>query len=116
MPDKDPGLLGHLLNSPITQGIVAATLIAVLRGIYDRKQRWKRVLIEALLCGSLTAPGAKLVEMLAQAMAPGSLIVTETLPLAVGGAIGFLGVVELRRLAWRYLGIKVTDEPNQERK
>ncbi len=78
-----------------------AVVIAVLRAIYDGKEkRWIRILLEALICGGLTLAAASVIAWLD---------LPESLAIAFGGAMGFLGVIQARRLALRYLNIRVTD-------
>ncbi|WP_373874035.1 phage holin, lambda family [Pseudomonas tohonis] len=106
MHDKDPGFWQDVLASaqnlsPAWQGAVMAVVIAVLRAIYDGKEkRWIRILLEALICGGLTLAAASVIAWLD---------LPESLAIAFGGAMGFLGVIQARRLALRYLNIRVTD-------
>ncbi|MBO2926667.1 phage holin, lambda family [Metapseudomonas otitidis] len=106
MHEKDPGLWQDILAqvkdlSPAWQGFVMAFVIAVLRAIYDGKEkRWQRILLEALICGGLT---------LAASTAIAWFNLPESLAIAFGGALGFLGVMQARKLALRFLNIRVDD-------
>lgn len=114
MDGKDPGLwsafLAWLLEpSPTVQGFVMALLIAVLRLIYDRKAKWTRVLLEAVLCGLLAIAGFSIALLaitwlgLADKFQP--LLVH--LAVGVGGLIGFFGVEFVRGLAIKLLSIRL---------
>ncbi|WP_263139414.1 phage holin, lambda family [Pseudomonas sp. RIT-PI-AD] len=89
--------LWHALSiSAIWQGAIMASVVAVLRVLYDGKERrWTRILLEALICGALSRSASSLIEYMSW---PASVAV------AMGGAIGFLGVSSIRDLLSRWAG------------
>lgn len=115
MDAKDPGLWAALLEwlgqpSPTLQGFVMAMVIAVLRIIYDRKEKvWQRILLEGVLCGSLTVAGTSIAALILGFFWPQFQAPLGQLAVALGGAIGFFGVQALRSVVVKLLRIKVSD-------
>lgn len=102
MPEKDiitaawAGLTGL---SAATKGAVMATIIAVLRVMYDGKETDKaRMLLEALICGSLSLCATSVI---------GWLNMPADMSIAAGGAVGFLGVQTMRDFMMRWFGRQV---------
>lgn len=92
-------LLGQV--SPAWQGFFMAIVISVLRILYDGKEKkWQRIVLESLICGCLTLGVFAVIAWLKLPL---------FLSVAAGGAIGFLGVMQLRALALKYLNIRVSD-------
>jgi lambda family phage holin len=81
---------------------VLATLIAVLRVVYDGKEpRFLRRAMEACLCGAIAfglATGLEAME------------VPSGMATFIGGAIGLLGADKVREFAQRYVTAKVEKE------
>ncbi|PPC77923.1 phage holin, lambda family [Pokkaliibacter plantistimulans] len=103
MPEKEPQFwlaIWHALStSPTWQGAVMAAVISVLRVLYDGKEtKPVRLALEALISGALTLCSGSLIAWLG---------LPENVVMAVGGAIGFLGVATLRGLAIRWVGKQV---------
>lgn len=102
MPEKDPTLWAALwvglTTSPTWQGAIMASIIATLRILYDGKEtRWTRILLESLICGCLSLAASSGIEWLGW---PSSMAV------ALGGAIGFLGVTAIRDWLVKWAGKK----------
>jgi len=105
MPEKDPDLWAqvwlHLrlyLSNPLWQGAIMATVISGLRVLYEAKETSKRrILLESLICGGLSLSASSVIEWMEW---PSSLSV------AVGGAIGFVGVTVIREMIVKFLGRK----------
>jgi lambda family phage holin len=105
MPEKDPDLWAqvwlHLrlyLANPLWQGAIMATVISGLRVLYEAKETSKRrILLESLICGGLSLSASSVIEWMEW---PSSLSV------AVGGAIGFVGVTVIREMIVKFLGRK----------
>ena len=75
-----------------------ATIIAALRVLYDGKETRKiRIALESLICGCLSLAASSLIEWLGW---PSSMAV------ALGGAIGFLGVTTIRDWLLKWGGKK----------
>ena len=102
MPDKNPSFWASIwvaLNCPSWQGAIMATIISVLRVLYEGKETSKvRILLEALICGALSLSANSLIEWMDW---------PPKLAIAAGGAIGFLGVTAIRGIAMRVIGRKV---------
>ncbi|WP_295487980.1 phage holin family protein [uncultured Pseudomonas sp.] len=120
MLDKDPGLLAstlafvqagivQLAASGTAQGILAAAVISALRALYDGERRWVRVLIESLLCGALTGPASTLTAFGILWFKPDWTGTADSVATMVGGAIGFAGVMQLRKIIVKRLGLEATD-------
>jgi lambda family phage holin len=109
MPEKDPNNWAALFVlweslPPAIQGAIMAAVIALLRVLYDDKETTRtRIGLEAALCGclSLTCSSG-----LSWVGAPDSVAV------AIGGGIGFIGVTKLRELAISWLGKKAGKDAN----
>jgi lambda family phage holin len=101
MPDKNPSFWAGIwlaLNCPTWQGAIMATIISILRVLYEGKETSKvRILLEALICGALSLSASSLIVWMEW---PSSLSV------AAGGAIGFLGVTAIREIVVRVIGRK----------
>lgn len=115
MDTKDPGLWAAVLEwlgqpSPTVQGFLMAMVIAVLRVMYDRKEKaWQRILLEGLLCGVLAVAGTALAALVLGFFWPEFEAPLGRLAVAIGGALGFFGVEVVRRLAIKLLRIKLHD-------
>lgn len=84
---------------PEMQGFIMSFVIAILRLLYDAKEtRRMRIFLEGLICGGLTLCASYIIESMGW---------PESLCVAAGGAIGFIGVMQLRQMALKYLKIKV---------
>lgn len=100
MPDKPSTWvrIWLFLSDPLWQGVIMSVTVTLLRIMYDAKETSKRrIIFEALICGSLSLVASSLIEWMAW---PPSLSV------AAGGTIGFLGVTTIRELVTRFLGRK----------
>jgi len=99
MPTKDPNFWAYIVS--IFQGIevaIYASLVALLRVLFDAKEkRWQRIALEVLLSG-LIAKGA---DQIAIALGYSHLDV------AIGAAIGLLGVENIRYFGRKYLTKKI---------
>lgn len=107
MPEKDPSVWAVIwyavTDSATWQGAFMASVIAFLRVLYDGKEtRWTRIALESLICGCLSLCASS-------AMAWAGL--PESLSIAAGGAIGFLGVTTIREFLVRWAGKRVVDQP-----
>lgn len=115
MDTKDPSLWSALLEwlgqpSPTVQGFLMAVLIAVLRVVYDRKEKaWQRIALEGVLCGLLTVGGTSLAALALKFWWPQFEAPMAHIAVGIGGVVGFFGVEAVRRLAIRLLNIKLTD-------
>jgi lambda family phage holin len=100
MPDKDPNNWAALFAAldavpPSIKGAIMAFVIAVLRIIYDRQETSNvRIVLEAGICGCLS---------LSFSGALGWLGAPESVAVAIGGAVGFIGVTKIRELAINWL-------------
>lgn len=73
---------------PAVQGAIMAFVISILRVIYDREETsFVRIILEGLICGALSLTFGSLV---------GALGFSDSMQLAIGGAIGFMGVTQIR--------------------
>ncbi len=100
MPDKPDtwAKIWLALSNPLWQGVIMSITVSLLRVMYDAKEASKRrIVFEALICGSLSLVASSIIEWMAW---PSSLSV------AAGGTIGFLGVTAIRELVTRFLGRK----------
>lgn len=115
MDEKDPSLWGTILDwlldpSPALQGFLMALLIAVLRLIYDRKEKaWQRIALEGLLCGLLTVAGTSITALALSLWWPTFQAPVAQIAIGVGGTVGFFGVEAVRRAAVRLLNIKLRE-------
>ena len=93
MPDKDLAGLWAILPEPIRAAIIGA-LVAFLRVMYDggESSKWPRLLLECALCGAISLSVASLVSALG---------VVGEFDAAIGGAVGLLGVDQVRAWARR---------------
>lgn len=84
---------------PEWQGFIMSFFIAILRVIYDAKEtRPMRIFLEALICGGLSLCASTVI---------GWAGLPQSLSVAAGGAIGFIGVMKIREIALRYFKLKV---------
>lgn len=100
---KDPNLLLILYeiitNSSTWQGAIMASFIAVLRVLYDGKEtKLFRVILEALICGSLSLCITSIVDIFG---------LPQSAAITIGGAIGFIGVTTLRDFLLRMINKRV---------
>jgi lambda family phage holin len=97
MPEKDPGLWTLIFSvPPAIQGAVMAAVIALLRIVYDRKERKPiRILLEALICGALSLSATSMIDVFGW---------PPTVSVMIGGTIGFIGVEQMREFALRWIG------------
>ena len=107
MPTKDPGLWATIiefLRSVDMRGINVAfyaAAVAFLRIAFDeRERRWQRVILEVLLA-ALLAKGAE-----QAAVAFGY----SHIDIAIGAAIGFIGVDNLRYFGKKYFSKRIEGE------
>ncbi|MDF7630485.1 phage holin, lambda family [Erwiniaceae bacterium L1_55_4] len=77
--------------------ILLAMFMAVLRIAYTGGG-WRRMILEGLLCGALT---------LTVASGLGYLDWPRTATIAIGGAVGFIGVDSLRAFVLRFIGNRI---------
>lgn len=114
MSDKDPSVwavaIAWLQEPPaVLQGFVMALLIAVLRVIYDRKEKaWQRIALEGLLCGFLTIAGTALAALAIGFWFPSFQASMALISVGLGGTVGFFGVEVVRQLAIKVLRINLT--------
>lgn len=100
MPDKDPNIWAVLLATlqslhPSVQGAFMATFIALLRVVYDGQETNRtRMFLEAAICGCLS---------LSCSSALGWFGAPDTVAIAIGGGIGFIGVTKIREMALSWL-------------
>lgn len=117
--DKDPSSWGALValaqslnaqfGTSTVQGVLAAIITGALRSLYDGERRVLRVTLEGLLCGALTSPATAGTAWAIHWLAPSAEVPAEALPTMVGGAIGFIGVMQLRRIAMKKLNLEPAD-------
>ncbi|WP_210507487.1 phage holin, lambda family [Pantoea ananatis] len=84
--------------------ILLAMIMAVLRIAYTGGG-WRRMTLEGLLCGALTltvASGLAYIEW------------PRTATIAIGGAVGFIGVDSLRAFVLRFIGNHIGVENDNE--
>lgn len=80
-------------------GIMLAIIVAFLRVLADKEETsWQRILIEAFLCGSITASIISLVAFLDWNMSISGFI---------GGTVGLVGSVFVRSIARKIIVKKV---------
>lgn len=73
-----------------------AAVIALLRIVYDRKERKPiRILLEALICGALSLSATSMIDVFGW---------PPTVSVMIGGTIGFIGVEQMREFALRWIG------------
>lgn len=119
MDGRDPGLWTAILEwldqtPPAFQGFFMAMVIAVLRVMYDRKERaWQRIALEGLLCGLLTVAGTSLAALAIGFWWPHFQAPMAYVAVGLGGSVGFFGVEAVRRLAIKLLRIRLTDLDQQ---
>lgn len=103
MLQKDPNFLMTLYEmiskSTAWQGAIMASVIAMLRVLYEAKEiKPVQVILEAFICGALSLCATSIIDIIGL---PQSAAVT------IGGAIGFIGVTALRELLLKVLNKKV---------
>lgn len=96
MPNSPHTWMDLLASIPaVVWGFFMAFIVAILRVVYDKEETTRmRICLEALLCGFLTLAAASVITWLE---------LPESLSVAVGGAVGFIGTVKLREVALRYI-------------
>lgn len=117
MIDKDPNALAQLwqtlcnafASSSTLSGFATAFVISTVRSLYDGERRKLRILIEAFLCGCLTQPAALAAEAFMHWLAPAMEATSQGIATTVGGMIGFAGVMQVRRIAQKYLNLDAKD-------
>lgn len=102
MPNKDPTFIQMIytaiIGNNIIQGAIMSSVIAILRILYDEKKtRPTRIILEALICGTLALCVTGIIEFLDL---PDSAAIT------LGGAIGFIGTTALRDLILKSINRK----------
>lgn len=103
MQDKDPQSWAYIFSlwdavPASVKGAIMAFIIAILRIIYDRQETSNmRILLEAAICGGLSLSFSGAISWIG---AP------ESVAVAFGGAIGFIGVTKIRQLALTWLSKK----------
>lgn len=118
--DKDPSSWASIVaaahaaytgmtNSPTAQGVLTAVVVGALRSLYGGERRWLRVTLEGVLCGALTTPATSATAWALASLAPAWTGPADSLPTIVGGAIGFIGVMQLRKLAMAKLKLEPAD-------
>ena len=81
--------------SAATKGAMMAVIISFLRVAYDGKESSRvRMTLEALLCGALSLCATSLIAWVN---------LPEDMAIAVGGAVGFMGVTALRERILRII-------------
>ncbi|MEI7252822.1 phage holin, lambda family [Pectobacterium versatile] len=75
-------------------GVLLSIVVTGLRVAYTGGG-WKKMLLEAALCGALTLTIVSALEYLN---------LPKSLTMAIGGSIGFIGVEQIRGVALRFLG------------
>ena len=81
--------------SATVKGAVMAVLISILRVIYDGQEANRvRMVLEAIICGSLSLCAASIIRAVGM---------SDDTAIAVGGAIGFLGVQTMRDFVMRWM-------------
>lgn len=93
-PDLSELLQSWWRGETLSGAVAMAFLIALLRSIYGGSG-WKKMLLDALICGALTLTFAS---ALTYFSLPSSLSV------AIGGCTGFIGTDSLRALVLRFIG------------
>jgi lambda family phage holin len=105
MMDKDPtfwaaGWSFITSLSAATKGAIMAFFIAYLRIMYDGKEtRRIRTLLEALLCGSLSLCATSVIKWMS---------LPPDMAIAIGGAIGFVGVNTMREKIIKLVDRKIS--------
>ncbi|WP_176223537.1 MULTISPECIES: phage holin, lambda family [Lonsdalea] len=84
-------------------GVLLSIVMAILRIAYSGGG-WRRMLLEAPLCGAMTLTAVSSLDYFH---------LPPTLTIALGGAIGFLGVDQIRAAASRILGSRTGGTPPQ---
>jgi lambda family phage holin len=81
------------------QAIIAAVITATLRVAYDKSEKsWQRIGLEGLLCGCIAVglySGA------------GYLGLPPSIGVFIGSSVGFVGVVQFRTFALKFIGKKI---------
>jgi lambda family phage holin len=94
---QEHGGLVEFINAipPAVQGAIMAVVMAVLRVYYDAEETSAaRAALEASICGALTLASASALDW---AGAP------QQVAVAVGGAVGFVGVAKLREFLFTWI-------------
>ena len=100
MPEKDPAVWAAIWAaitglSATTKGAAMAVLISILRVAYDGQETNRvRMALEAIICGSLSLCAASIIRAVGM---------SDDNAIAVGGAIGFLGVQTMRDFVMRWM-------------
>lgn len=106
MPNKDPSFLQILYitmtESATVHGAIMASIIAMLRVLYDDKNtKPTRVMLEALICGALSLCITSLIEIFS---------LPDSASITIGGAIGFIGVTALRNFILKTINKRIDDQ------
>lgn len=101
MQDLIDGIKAAVDNvQPSAVGVLLAVFVSVLRVVYDREETsWVRILLESLICGSLTLAGGSAAEALGYG---------NGLYLFFGGVIGFMGSAAVRNFAYKMIGREIS--------
>lgn len=105
---QDHGGLVDFINAIPTaiQGALMAVVMSVLRVYYDANETSAaRAALEASICGALTLASASALDWVG---AP------QQVAVAVGGAIGFVGVAKLRELIFTWLGRRAGSDTDSD--
>lgn len=87
-------------------GVLLSVVMAVLRVAYTGGG-WKKTFLEGLICGGLTLTAVSALDYFS---------LHKDLTPAVGGLIGFMGVEQIRRLAFRFVGNRLDGGHRNENK
>ena len=100
MPDNPNNWFTLLMAMPgEAQALIAAIITATVRVIYDKSERsWQRISLEGLLCGCIAVglySGADYLGL------------PPSIGVFIGSTVGFIGVIQFREFALRFIARKV---------
>lgn len=100
MPDRLTEFMAWINSLPApAHAFIMAAIVAPLRVMYDdRKAKWSRIVLESVLCGSLSVGLCGVTEWLG---------IPQSIAVFIGSSVGFLGVVQVREIAMKIIGKKM---------
>jgi len=86
---------------PLTLGIIMSVIVSVARMMYDNETSFKRGVSEVILCTSFTFIGGKTLLIFG---------IDPTWSLLIGGAIGALGNLVIRKYVSKFIDKKISKQ------
>lgn len=106
MHDLIEGAVITIFESPIAQAAGMATILGVMRVVYDDKETtWTRIWLEGAMCGTLTAMAG---------LSSRGLGLSEAWSFVFGGVIAYVGVAVFRKTMLEIVKVRWGKESKDE--